>query len=272
MRLSFEPLLSPMCHELFFSDAATAPFGDAQRHRSDRLRAPISYVAVQVYQNLFRDCTLCDQATRQNDAVGGTKSMRSWVIAVIGVAFLTGNAFAQTSDTYVTNEIGSFLPSTLNAAQSSIFQSESLFTGKPYRSAYGYDFGNGFKTEIEGLSSNAASERLGGLAASGNLTTTRVTLKGMYELSDGVWRVKPFVGAGLGMIDVKEQILGVTRGDWAAAYQLRGGVALGFTQKLVGSLEYRWTDGSKPSFSLAGIPTKLEVGRHSFLLGINYKY
>jgi opacity protein-like surface antigen len=198
--------------------------------------------------------------------------MRSWVIAGIGVAFLTGNALSQSSGTYVTNEIGSFLPSTLNAAQSSISQSESRFTGKPYRSAYGYDFGNGFKTEIEDLSSNAASERLGGLAASGNLTTTRVTLKGMYELSDGVWRVKPYVGAGLGMIDVNEQILGVTRDDWAAAYQLRGGVSLGFTQKLVGSLEYRWTDGSKPSFSLAGIPTKLEVDRHSFVVGVNYKY
>jgi opacity protein-like surface antigen len=74
------------------------------------------------------------------------------------------------------------------------------------------------------------------------------------------------------IIDVDEQILGVTRGDWDAAYQLRGGVALGFTQKLVGSLEYRWTDGSKPSFSLAGIPTKLEVDRHSFVVGVNYKY
>jgi opacity protein-like surface antigen len=74
------------------------------------------------------------------------------------------------------------------------------------------------------------------------------------------------------MIDVNEHILGVTRDVWATAYQLRGGVALGFTQKLVGSLEYRWTDGSKPSFSLAGIPTKLEVDRHSFVVGFNYKY
>ena len=50
-----------------------------------------------------------------------------------------------------------------------------------------------------------------------------------------------------------------------------GGVSLGLTQKLLGSLEYRWTMGSKPHFSLGGIPTKLEVDRHGFVLGVNYK-
>jgi hypothetical protein len=30
--------------------------------------------------------------------------------------------------------------------------------------------------------------------------------------------------------------------------------------------------GSKPHFSLAGIPAKLEVNRHGFVVGMNYKY
>lgn len=118
--------------------------------------------------------------------------MRRWALAVGGIGFLTGSAFAQTAGTYVTTERGFFLPFTLRA--------------------------------------------------------------------------------GFGIIDVNQHILGVTGNDWAAAYQLRGGVGLGFNQKLVGSLEYRWTNGSKPSFSLAGIPTKLELDRHSFVVGINYKY
>ena len=202
----------------------------------------------------------------------GTKTMRSWAVAVTGIGFLTGSAFAQTVGPYAMTENGWFLTPTVSAAQFSISQTENLGTARSYGTAYGFDFGNGFKTEIEGLSSDAASERLGGLAASGSLTSTRVTLEGMYEFSDGSWRVKPYVGAGFGMIDVNQHVLGITENDRAAAYQLHGGVTLGFTQKLVGSLEYRWTDGSRPSFSLAGIPTKLELDRHSFVLGINFKY
>lgn len=197
--------------------------------------------------------------------------MRRWAVAMGGIGFLTGSALAQTAGTYATTETGWFLTS-VSAAQSLVSQTENLGTGRSYGTAYGFDFGNGFKTEIEGLSSNAQSERLGGLAASGSLTSTRVTLEGMYELSDGSWHVNPYVGAGFGMIDVNQHVLGITENDRAAAYHLHGGVTLGFTQKLVGSLEYRWTDGSKPSFSLAGIPTKLELDRHSFVLGINFKY
>jgi opacity protein-like surface antigen len=84
--------------------------------------------------------------------------------------------------------------------------------------------------------------------------------------------MKPYVGAGFGMIDVNQHVLGASGNNWSTAYQVRGGVSLGLTQKLLGSLEYRWTMGSKPHFSLGGIPTKLEVDRHGFVLGVNYKY
>jgi opacity protein-like surface antigen len=197
--------------------------------------------------------------------------MRSWVTAGAGLAFLTGSALAQTSGTYVTAEGGVVRPSTLDA-QSAISQTESLGIGKSYGAAYGYDFGNGFRTEIESLTSNAASDRLSGLPVSGNLSTTRVMLNGLYEFSDGAWRTKPYLGAGVGVVELNARMLGISNNDWIAAYQLRGGVALGFTQKLVGSFEYRWTNGSKPHFSLAGIPTKLEVDRHGFVVGVNYKY
>lgn len=194
------------------------------------------------------------------------------LITVAGIGFLSGTALAQTSDIHDNDEGGIFLPAALNIVQFPNSPMENFGNGKSYGTAYGFDLGNGFKTEIEGLSSNATSTRLGGLAASGNLASARVTLKGMYEFRDGEWHMKPYVGAGFGMIDVNEHILGVAENDWVGAYQLRGGVTLGFTQKLLGSLEYRWAMGSKPHFSLAGIPTKLEVDRHGFVLGINYKY
>ena len=74
------------------------------------------------------------------------------------------------------------------------------------------------------------------------------------------------------MIGLNQRILGISGSDWVSAYQLRGGVTLGFNQKLLGSLGYQWSMGSKPHLSLAGIPTKVEIDRHGFVLGINYKY
>jgi opacity protein-like surface antigen len=193
------------------------------------------------------------------------------LLAVAALGLLSGSGRAQTSDIHI-NSDSAFLSSDLDVAPVPASFAPTVGTGNSYATAYGFDLGNGFKTELEGLTSSATATRFGGLAASGTLTGARVTLKGMYEFRDGEWRVKPFLGAGFGMIDVNEHVLGLAQNDWAGAYQLRGGVTLGFTQKLLGSLEYQWAMGSKPHFSLAGIPTKLEVDRHGFVLGINYKY
>jgi opacity protein-like surface antigen len=197
--------------------------------------------------------------------------MRSWAKGGIGLALITASASAQTPGTYATSDSDSPPAPTL-LQPFGITPTESFGFGNSHGSAFGYDFGHGFKTELESFSTVAASDRLGGIAANGFLTSTRITLKGMYEFSDGAWHMKPYIGAGFRMIDMNAHIAGLGSNDWAMAYQLRGGVTLGFSQKLVGSLEYRWTNGSKPTFALAGIPTKLEVDRHGFTLGINYKY
>jgi hypothetical protein len=43
-------------------------------------------------------------------------------------------------------------------------------------------------------------------------------------------------------------------------------------KKLFGSIEYRWTSGSKPGLFVAGIPAKLDVNQHGFSIGFDYKY
>lgn len=198
--------------------------------------------------------------------------MRSWTLVGIGIALLSGSANAQMAGPYVTSEGGSLSAPPSDTRQATLAQTESFGFGNSYGTAYGYNLGHGFKTEIEGTATGAASDRLGGLAAGGSLTGTRVTLKGMYEFSEGAWHMKPYIGAGFGVVDMNQHVLGISGNQWVSAYQLRGGVTLGFTQKLVGSLEYRWTNGSKPTFALAGVPTKVEVDRHGFTIGFNYKY
>jgi len=173
---------------------------------------------------------------------------------------------------YVNADNSVLLPPAVTLAQPDSPQIASL-ESRAFGTTYGYDLGNGFKTEIQGLTARAANDYLTNLPVGGSgIAATSVMLKGMYEFSDGGWRMSPYVGAGFGVVDVNARVLGAINSDWVSAYQVQGGINLGFTQKLIGSLEYRWTMGSKPHFSLAGLPTKLEVSRHGFMIGFNYKY
>ncbi len=105
----------------------------------------------------------------------------------------------------------------------------------------------------------------------GNLKATRLMLSGLYEFSSGGWRLKPYVGAGVGVIDVSARLLGHEQTSIVPDIQFKGGVKFNITQKLLGSFEWRWSHGSKPTFALGGIPTKFQLKRGGFLIGVNYK-
>jgi opacity protein-like surface antigen len=192
--------------------------------------------------------------------------MRKWLSTGVLLACIAGQAHAETS--YVP---GPLLPPVLSLNQPDLTVANAVtpVSGAP---VLGYDLGGGFKTQIEGITALARKQPFGNLPAGGDIAGSSIMLNGLYELSDGAWHLKPYVGAGLGLVDANARILGATQNDWVSAYQLHGGVSLGFTQKLMGNVEYRWTMGSKPRFMLAGIPTKVEIDRHGFVIGFNYKY
>jgi opacity protein-like surface antigen len=198
--------------------------------------------------------------------------MRRWLLSGAAFAFLAGKALAaDTGGIYLNRETAPLTP-VLTFNEPTIASADPSGTPSLYGTAYGYDFGNGFKTEIEGVTARAPAALFGNLPAGGRIAGSTLRLNGLYELTDGAWHLKPYVGAGFGIMDANARILGATSNDWISDYQLHGGISLGFTQKLVGSLEYRWAMGSKPNFSLAGIPTKVEIDRHRFVLGVNFKY
>jgi opacity protein-like surface antigen len=198
--------------------------------------------------------------------------MRRWWLFGATLSFLAGTASAQTNGSSYVNADPVLLPPAVTLAHPDSPQIASL-ESRAFGATYGYDLGSGFKTELQGLTARAVSEHSSNLPmGSGDISGTSIMLKGVYQFSDGAWHVSPYIGAGLGMMDANARILGATSDDWISSYQVQGGINLGFTQKLVGSLEYRWTMGSRPHFSLAGIPAKLEVNRHGFVLGMNYKY
>lgn len=130
-----------------------------------------------------------------------------------------------------------------------------------------------FSTQLEGSAiSTSDTHQFGNLPNSGNTAATSVMLNGLYEITNGSWHLKPYVGGGFGFVNANSQALGETQTDWQKAYQLHSGVQVGFSERLFGAVEYRWTMGTKPGFFVAGIPAKLDISQHGFTIGFDYKY
>ncbi len=128
----------------------------------------------------------------------------------------------------------------------------------------------GFRTEFEAIEANLDIPGAG-LTPVGNLKATRLMLSGIYEFSSGAWRLRPYVGAGVGVIDVSARLLGHEQNSIMPDVQFKGGLKYNITQKILGSFEWRWSHGSKPTFALGGVPTKFQLKRGGFLIGVNYK-
>lgn len=196
--------------------------------------------------------------------------MRGLLLSPVCFVIMIGGAAAETSvihysqgtDTVLLPPVGAVdQPALSNTGTSNTASgSVSLKLGK-------------FSTQLEGAAiSNSDAHPFGNLPAGSNTAATSLMLNGLYEITNGSWHLKPFVGGGFGFVDANSQVLGQTQTDWQKAYQLHGGVQIGFSEKLFGAVEYRWTNGSKPGFFVAGIPAKLDISQHGFTIGFDYKY
>ncbi len=196
--------------------------------------------------------------------------MRSLLLSGASVIFLAGGAAAETSAINISEGDSVLLPPVASIAAPSLSRSELNDTKS---AAVNLNLGGHFSTQLEGAAiSVPAGHSITNLPNSGGVSSTSLMLNGLYEVSNGSWHLKPYVGGGFGMVDANSRVLGQTSSDWQPAYQVHGGIQLGFSQKLFGSLEYRWTSGSKPGLYVAGIPTKLDINQHGFSIGFDYKY
>jgi len=181
------------------------------------------------------------------------------------VTYLTiGSAFADSAGSYVNSQDSLGLAPGFGLARS-----EADETGNA-GGVRGYDFGNGFKTEIERLNYAAPIPGLSATPAGGVRSTT-LMLNGLYEFSSGGWRIKPYIGVGFGTTDFSARLLGVGDSSFIPTFQLKGGVNYSINQKLLGKLEYRYSQGSKPSIGIEGLPAKFQLKSGGFLVGLNYR-
>src|SRR5882762_9740293 len=122
------------------------------------------------------------------------------------VTYLTiGSALADPPETYVNSQDGLGIAPGLGLAHP---DSDAVANGNSAGGVRGYDFGNGFKTEIERLNYGATIPGVSATPAGGVRSTT-LMLSGLYEFSSGGWRIKPYIGVGFGTTDFSARLLGI---------------------------------------------------------------
>jgi opacity protein-like surface antigen len=74
----------------------------------------------------------------------------------------------------------------------------------------------------------------------GDPASQSVLASGYLALSDGIWGVTPYVGAGVGASPTSTPTLGQMDSSWSLAYQGVAGFAVNWTPMLSTEIEYRY--------------------------------
>jgi opacity protein-like surface antigen len=194
----------------------------------------------------------------------GQQMMFRLLLCCTSLVLITSSAAAQTASFSVGQGDSVLLPPVASIAQPTLSRSEAAETKS---SAINLSIGNHFSTQLEGaaISIPGVGHPLTNLPNPGDVSATSLMLNGLYEFSNGTWHLKPFVGGGFGFVDANARALGVTTNDWQKAYQVHGGVEVGLAQKLMGSVQYSFTQGILK-------PTKFNLSSHGVSIGFKYQY
>jgi OOP family OmpA-OmpF porin len=185
---------------------------------------------------------------------------------------------AQTKPWYVAGGLGASFLNDIDATQAGATLTTEFDTGVLVSGAFGRTFGN-FRAEGEidyGVNdvSTLSVPGVGGVTASGDVSTTAFMVNGLYDFETGSkWR--PYLGAGFGFASVSINNLSAVGflladdDDVVFAYQAKAGIGYEFSDAVVGTLGYRFfgtadpdfTDSTGAAFSADGVQAHiLEVG------------
>src|SRR6202012_986728 len=113
-----------------------------------------------------------------------------------------------------------------------------------------------------------------GRNGAGDTKVTAGLANGYYDFFPGAqWR--PFVGAGIGIAEVKEDNGSVfaPHGDKTTfAYQVGGGISHPFNDKLTGEVAYRYLGAPDVKFGSAGDRVNGDFGVSLVTVGLRYQF
>ncbi len=140
-----------------------------------------------------------------------------------------------------------------------------------YATSYGLrpelEFAWRWRNSVDSTSSNAAAfNGAGGKASSiafmGNL---------LYDIDTGT-AFTPYIGAGAGIAQVRQEVGPLSDRDWVFAYQGIAGVSYGLTNNLALTLDYRYFATLDPKYDFGPVTVKGEYTNHTILAGLRYTF
>jgi opacity protein-like surface antigen len=133
--------------------------------------------------------------------------------------------------------------------------------------AVGRSFGNGFRTDAELLYSEADAKT----GQTGKMKTLAGLMNAYYDFTTGT-KFRPFVGAGVGLGQVKLDGAPYHGDDTGFAYQLTTGIAYPITDRLNAQVAYRYlgVNDVKVGSELAHI--RGDYHDQAVTVGVSYKF
>ena len=187
---------------------------------------------------------------------------RNLVALVVGATALSATAAAaQDSSWYVRGDVGANLQSEINGANRVKGDSGWTVSG-----AVGREIADGFRAEGEVLYLDSNAKHSG----TGDLKTVAGLLNGYYDFNrQGAWR--PFVGAGVGIAQVKVDGGPSSGDDTGFAYQFKVGVAHPINDRLSGELAYRYLGVNGVEFGSPLNRVRGDFSTQAVTVGLRYK-
>jgi opacity protein-like surface antigen len=187
----------------------------------------------------------------------------------LGVAFAKG-ASAQEINLSGSPAEGWYVRGEAGGSFSQRFGGDQTLHGKggwTVDGAVGRSFGNGFRTDAELLYSEADAKT----GQTGKMKTLAGLLNAYYDFTTGT-KFQPFVGAGVGISQVKLDGQPFHGDDTGFAYQLTTGVAYPITDKLSAQIAYRYlgVNDVKVGSELARI--RGDYHDQAVTVGVTYKF
>jgi outer membrane protein OmpA-like peptidoglycan-associated protein len=141
----------------------------------------------------------------------------------------------------------------------------------------GYDYGNGWRTELElGYRDNEVDSIDGVSGGSGDVTQWDAMINVLYEFETGTM-FRPYLGVGLGGADVTMDVAfpggTLDEGDVVFAYQAIAGLGYNITPEIQLFAEGRFLGTDEPDFdSPATGQVEADIWNYSALVGLTYKW
>jgi opacity protein-like surface antigen len=141
-------------------------------------------------------------------------------------------------------------------------------TGVGFTGAFGYDFGTGFRAEVElGFRFNDVDRQFPD-GIGGEVYSSSFMGNAFFDFMPG-YQVSPFIGAGIGVANVEFDVdYWDEEDDTVFAYQFMGGVSFAVSYNMYVDIQYRYFVTEDPDFDYF----EAEYETHSVMGGFRMRF